>query len=68
MTMSASGMSLRLATVTPVVTVPTCAFRAAARARVIEPDPPWATGQPYRCPLARIISPSDAVSGRSRRV
>ena len=46
MTMSASGMSLRLATVTPVVTAPPWALSAAARALVIDPDPPSATGQP----------------------
>ena len=61
-------MSLRSATVTPVTTVPPWAFSAAASASVIEPVPPSATGQPYRWPLAKIIKPSDAVSGRSRRV
>lgn len=42
--------------------------RAAASAFVIDPDPPRATGQPWRWPLARIINPSDAVSGRSNLV
>ena len=41
---------------------------AAATADVIAPEPPWATGHPKRWPLAAIIRPSDAVSGRSRRV
>ncbi|CKR25247.1 Uncharacterised protein [Mycobacterium tuberculosis] len=66
--MSASGMSRRLVTVTPVATVPPYASRAAASAFVIDPDPPRATGQPWRWPLARIINPSDAVSGRSNLV
>ncbi len=46
MTMSASGMSLRLATLTPVATEPPCSFRAADSAWLIDPDPPCATGQP----------------------
>lgn len=53
--MSASGMSRRLVTVTPVATVPPYASRAAASAFVIDPDPPRATGQPWRWPLARIV-------------
>ncbi len=60
---SAGGSSDEAATRTPVSILPPRSSSTAASAAVIEPEPPTATGQPYRWPAVMMPSPIAEVSG-----